>query len=144
MALRVWAAAHLGAPGRSREVSAPELITSGPYRFVRNPLYFANFLLVLGSLVALGCRWWIALVVFLLFVIEYSLIVHAEEKELAERFGAAYRDYQQNVPAILPRRARPGAPSSFDWKRARGELTTLVVLAAVYLLAWLEIALRHV
>jgi protein-S-isoprenylcysteine O-methyltransferase Ste14 len=140
MALRVWAAGHLGRAGRAREVGAPALVTSGPYRFVRNPLYLGNFLLVLGSLVALGSRWWIDLAVLLLFSVEYSLIVRAEEKELSERFGKTYLDYQQRVPAIVPRRPLPSPPPSFAWSRARGELSTLAILAAVYLLAWLKLA----
>lgn len=142
LALRIWAAGHLGAAGRTREPGGTELVTSGPYRFIRNPLYVANFLLTAGVLTALGTRWWLALLILLLFVVEYGLIIRAEERALANQFGEHYVRYRRRVSAVWPRPGRMRNAECemrnsgrFSLLRARNEWITLVLLAFAYLLA---------
>ncbi len=47
--LRIWAVSHPGRHTRSRTIKAPSLTTAGPYAFVRNPIYLANFLIGFGQ-----------------------------------------------------------------------------------------------
>lgn len=78
-----------------------ELVTSGPYRYVRHPFYLVLvFYVVAGSLMA--ANWFFALsggVVFLLLAIRTG----PEEARLAERFGDEYLDYQHRTGRFVPR-----------------------------------------
>jgi hypothetical protein len=82
---RFWASGYIGIEGRAREIGASRRIVGGPYRFLRHPLYIGNFMLVAGMLVVLQSALWLAFVVLAGFVVEYGLIVAAEERDLAER-----------------------------------------------------------
>lgn len=78
-----------------------QLVTSGPYRVVRHPLYTSMLCLMLGTgsiispplLFALG-------VVF--FLVGTEIRVRAEERLLASRFGDTFADYRRRVPAYIP------------------------------------------
>ncbi|MGE5135693.1 MAG: methyltransferase family protein [Gemmatimonadota bacterium] len=103
----VWnfAAVGHGTPG---PWDAPSrVVAAGPYRWVRNPIYLAALLIVLGEAWLFLAPWLLvyaagAAVFFHLFVIGY------EERTLRRRFGAAYLEYQRAVPRWLPRRPRGG------------------------------------
>jgi protein-S-isoprenylcysteine O-methyltransferase Ste14 len=78
-----------------------KLITTGPYRWLRNPIYAS----MLGMLVATGFAktWWplvVAGVIF--FMIGTEIRVRAEERLLAERFGDEFERYKARTPAYLP------------------------------------------
>jgi protein-S-isoprenylcysteine O-methyltransferase Ste14 len=103
----VWnfAAVGCGTPGLW---DAPKRVVAvGPYRWVRNPIYLAALLVVLGeawlflSLPLLAYAGAMA-IFFHLFVIGY------EELTLRRRFGAAYLEYQRTVPRWFPRPPRRG------------------------------------
>jgi len=78
------------------------LVVTGLYRYVRNPIYVAVVAIILGQamlfgdwrLVLLGGLFWLA---FHLFVVTY------EEPTLQQTFGAEYQTYRANVPRWIPR-----------------------------------------
>jgi len=109
--IRFWALGFVEKKGK-------KLAMSGPYAFVRNPLYVGNFFLGLGVAVIV---WnWIILVLFLIgFLGIYTGTIRGEEKHLREMFGKSYEDYCQNVPSFLPRLTPYVAPEkdSFLWSR---------------------------
>jgi protein-S-isoprenylcysteine O-methyltransferase Ste14 len=159
MALRLWAAGYIGRAGRDRQVNAaarasaaagrrsvaqPQLVTSGPYRYVRHPLYVGNFLLVLGSLVALSPPVWLSVAVLAFFVIEYRLIAQAEERKLAGAFGEDYVSYRNRTPSVFPRfhRADASRTEHFRWSRAFSEWNTLLLLVLLYAAAHVRTRLR--
>jgi protein-S-isoprenylcysteine O-methyltransferase Ste14 len=77
------------------------LITTGPYRWLRNPIYGSMF----GMLLATGFAktWWPFLVAgVILFVIGTEIRVRAEEKLLGARFGEEFARYKSQTPAYLP------------------------------------------
>lgn len=83
-----------------------ELVTHGPYRRVRHPLYAVASLLFLAlALVAANgfIAFWMVLVVALVRL----LVVPREEAALVARFGDRYRRYQATTGALLPRLGRP-------------------------------------
>ncbi|MGA9585428.1 MAG: isoprenylcysteine carboxylmethyltransferase family protein [Terracidiphilus sp.] len=78
-----------------------KLITTGPYRWLRNPIYAS----MLGMLLATGfAKTWRPLLVagVALFVIGTEIRVRAEEKLLAARFGEEFARYRAATPAYLP------------------------------------------
>jgi protein-S-isoprenylcysteine O-methyltransferase Ste14 len=78
-----------------------ELITSGPYRRLRHPIYAS----MLGMLVAtlLAWTWWPMLIASLVFFLAGTEIrVHAEERLLESRFPAEYAAYRQRTRAYIP------------------------------------------
>ncbi len=90
-------AASFGMQGR--------LVTSGVYRYSRNPQCVGFIAGYLGF--ALLCNSLLALVTAVLLSVEFALSPFAEEPWLRERFGQAYHDYATRVPRFL---GRPAAP----------------------------------
>jgi len=89
--------------GTPAPIAPPQnLVVTGLYRYVRNPMYVAVVAVIFGQailfgdwrLMAYGAFMWLA---FHLFVLAY------EEPVLAESFGAQYEDFRANVPRWIPR-----------------------------------------
>jgi protein-S-isoprenylcysteine O-methyltransferase len=79
-----------------------EVITSGPYRLVRHPLYAGALMTTTG--VGLALDNWIALAVcFLLPLAAYVRRIQVEERVLQERLGSLYRDYARGRSRLIPR-----------------------------------------
>ena len=77
-----------------------ELKENEIYSIIRHPTYFAVMLIALGGWI--GYLSVYALTSFLLFVIGINIhLKFVEEKELLERFGQDYRDYQKKVPIVV-------------------------------------------
>ncbi len=81
-----------------------ELVTSGPYRWVRNPLYTAGVLLF-TSLGLVSASWYLIAGAALAFAL-VRLRLPKEETELEARFGQEYRDYARRTGRFLPRWSR--------------------------------------
>jgi protein-S-isoprenylcysteine O-methyltransferase Ste14 len=99
-----WAAVrHLGKQWRYEAALSQdhELIQSGPYRWVRHPIYAS----MLGLLLAVGSAWtwWpMFLAGLIAFVAGTEIRVRAEERLLAERFQETFSAYRSRVPAYIP------------------------------------------
>ena len=104
-AVRLWAVSYAGGITRTRNVGAPELCSSGPYAFVRNPLYVGNMTMYLGIVFIAGAAnvYLMASTTVAFFLIQYSLIISLEEETLKGLFEASYKEYKKTVPAIFPR-----------------------------------------
>ena len=86
---------------QARLVEGHRLITEGPYRFVRHPMYAAVYLLALAT--ALGWSHWAALAPFtLLYAAGTAVRVRSEERLLREAFGEEFERYTRRVPAVVP------------------------------------------
>lgn len=107
---RTWASAYLAADVvYASPVKTASLVSDGPFRYVRNPLYFGNVLLAIG-MGALASRLGFALLNALMLLLSYRLILR-EESDLASAQGAGYDAYRARVPRLLPA-LRPRLPSS--------------------------------
>jgi protein-S-isoprenylcysteine O-methyltransferase Ste14 len=99
----VWARFHLGKywSGIVALKEGHRLIRSGPYRWVRHPIYAGFLVGALGAAIAAG-TWDAALGFGILFV---SLLVKfsREESLLTREFGDEYRQFKKDVPALIPR-----------------------------------------
>ncbi|MCX7836202.1 MAG: isoprenylcysteine carboxylmethyltransferase family protein [bacterium] len=136
--IRLWAVAHAGGATRTREVGAPYLVTTGPYAYIRNPLYFGNMMIYLGVVIIgnSGLEWMLPLT-FVYFFIQYSLIIALEEETLITLFGARYEEYRAKVPKLFPYAGyiQPIEHRPCDWKEAfYSERSTFASHVAVLLL----------
>jgi protein-S-isoprenylcysteine O-methyltransferase Ste14 len=89
-----------GGGGPGLEVPPERLVTSGPYRFMRNPMYLRHLIFFAGLAVTFGSYFAVALL--LGHAIWFDRRVRADEARLATRFGAEYRDYMGRVRRWLP------------------------------------------
>lgn len=79
------------------------LTTDGVYARVRHPQYTGLFLIIFGE----GIVHWptiVSVVAFFTIVMAYTLLARKEERQILEKFGDEYREYQQQVPMFIPRR----------------------------------------
>lgn len=77
------------------------LVTGGPYRLVRHPMYSAFFLSCLGTLV-LTSNWLISGLYASAVLFMYLSRVASEEEMMMEKFGEAYRIYKSQTGRLLP------------------------------------------
>ena len=79
-----------------------ELVTTGFYRYVRNPIYVGVLTILIGHFLWFKTIWMLAyaVVVFLVF---HLLVTLYEEPTLKEKFGAAYEKYCKSVPRWIPK-----------------------------------------
>jgi protein-S-isoprenylcysteine O-methyltransferase Ste14 len=145
--LRLWAVFHIGVISRTRSERLGPLVSSGPFGWVRNPLYIGNMLLWIGFTMSAQLLWWIPLIVAVL-AFEYHAIVRWEEGLLETRLGDAYCEYAARVPRWLPTgravsvtaNSKPESPAArFSWRQTLySERGTLIAIAVGYLLLWLK------
>jgi len=76
-----------------------KLVTSGPYRFIRHPMYSAVLLGMLGITINIGS--WIGYIIWLVLVIDFTVKLRFEEKLLIEKFSE-YREYMKRTSRLLP------------------------------------------
>ncbi len=82
-------------------IKLEKLTTSGPYAFLRNPLYLGTGLIILGVAVMLKIIL-VGVIFFGILAAVYTRTIRNEEKMLTDKFGAAYLDYRSKVPAMWP------------------------------------------
>ena len=104
--IRIWAAGHL----QKNEV----LTISGPYAYVKNPLYIGSILITAGFCVLADNIYLltIALFMFCFHYIPYKKRVEGDR--LKRIFGKEYEDYDEKVPDYLPRRT-PYSERKVPW-----------------------------
>ena len=78
-----------------------ELTMTGPYAYVRNPLYLGSIVIGIGFAIA-ARDIWVAGVLVIYFAVVYVPVIRGEESFLGSRF-ADYADYRRRVPSLLPR-----------------------------------------
>lgn len=142
--LRLWGVHHIGAISRTRADRLGPLIDSGPFGYVRNPLYLGNIGLWLGFALCARTPWLVPVVGGLL-ALEYHAIVSWEERLLESRLGERYRTYASRVPRWIPSVTPPQtvAPmidaAPYSWRATLfSERGTLIAIAGGYLLLSLK------
>jgi len=98
----VWARVHIGRnwSGTVTLKEEHELITSGPYRFARHPIYTGMLLALCGTALARG-DWQGALAVLIVFLALWRKL-RLEERWMREQFGARYEQYSARVKRLVP------------------------------------------
>lgn len=99
--VRTWGTAYLNAEVMvDMRLHTSRLVADGPYRYVRNPLYFGNILLAIGFGL-MASRIGFAVLVLGMILFDYRLILR-EEAGLTASQGDSYREYSRLVPRLLP------------------------------------------
>ncbi|MBS4033180.1 MAG: isoprenylcysteine carboxylmethyltransferase family protein [Ignavibacterium sp.] len=103
--IRLWGVSWAGSETRTTGgVGGTYLIISGPFAFVRNPLYVGNILMYTGlGVMSYALFPYLQIIAILFFILQYHLIVKEEESFLEKKFGEAYQKYLENVPRFIPR-----------------------------------------
>jgi protein-S-isoprenylcysteine O-methyltransferase Ste14 len=139
--IRFWGVSIVGSETRTTGgVGGTFLIVTGPYAYVRNPLYVGNMLLYTGvGIMSWALFPWLFLAAIVWFYVQYYLIVTREEEYLAERFSGAFAEYCLHVPRFIPRlmpyRTADPPPKSFNVAEGlASERRTLQAIVLVTLL----------
>ena len=139
--VRLWAVHHIGAISRTRSDRLGPLIATGPFAYVRNPLYLGNILLWVGFSISARLLW-LTPIILILLALEYHAIVRWEEELLASRIGRPYADYVAGVPRWLPSFRASGLPEQtavFSWRQTLfSERGTLIAVGLGVLLLWIK------
>lgn len=85
----------------ARLIEGHKLITEGPYRLVRNPIYTGMFGLLLATGLAVS-HWVGLLIAIVVYAVGTVIRVRSEEKLLQGAFGAEFDSYARRVPAVIP------------------------------------------
>ena len=117
-AVRVWAAGHIN---KSREVTA-----SGPYRWLRHPLYAGSSIMGLGLAVASN-RVSVGVVIAVYLAVTITVAVKAEEAFLRSRFGDAYDRYRAGSVTVRRFSARQ-AIANREYRAVAGLLLVMLTL----------------
>lgn len=97
LSFRIWAQQHL----HYRLKIKKYLTTTGPYRFIRNPIYIGNTLICMGLTVVSELLWFVP-ITFIWCATVYSLVVLYEEACLLKKYGQLYQKYISEVPRWFP------------------------------------------
>jgi protein-S-isoprenylcysteine O-methyltransferase Ste14 len=101
LGLAVWARVHLGrnwGTPMSEKLDA-ELVTTGPYRYIRNPIYSGIILAGIGTTVAISLYWLVAVVLMGAYFV-YSATV--EEQTMERLFPTTYPEYKRSTKMLIP------------------------------------------
>ena len=99
-----WVFRSLGRNVSETALAKPDqvLVTKGPYRWVRHPLYTTGGILFLGTGLAAG-NWFILLIAAVAVSLVTLVIIPLEEQGLVARFGDSYTRYTLGTGRVLPR-----------------------------------------
>lgn len=143
--IRFWGVSICGSETRTTEnVGATNLITNGPFGYVRNPLYVGNILMYVGcTIMSFAFFPQFVIFTFLFFAIQYSLIVSVEEDFLINIYKTEYENYCKNVPRFIPRFKEYITENAFkrsaDFKRGlKSEIRTLQAFSIITILLVLK------
>jgi protein-S-isoprenylcysteine O-methyltransferase Ste14 len=101
LAIAIWARVHIGRNWGTpmMQKNETELVTSGPYRLVRHPIYLGILVAGVGTAVALSWLWLTAVVLAGVYFV-YSAAV--EERYMTEQFPDAYPAYKRSTKIFVP------------------------------------------
>jgi protein-S-isoprenylcysteine O-methyltransferase Ste14 len=145
--LRLWGVSYAGSETRTTDgVGSSRLVSSGPFAYVRNPLYIGNILIYFG----VGIMSWagfpyLPIVTLLYFIFQYEMIVSLEEEHLAQKYGAEYQQYRKSVSKFIPSPKKynsniNGQPK-VDWNRGlkseNRTLQAILIIIVIIIILWI-------
>ncbi len=103
-ATRFWGVSYAGSETRTTgSVGGSQLVISGPFAHVRNPLYVGNMMMYVGiGIMSLALFPYLQIAALVFFLIQYKFIIDGEEEYLKKTFKQDYKQYCENVPRLIP------------------------------------------
>jgi protein-S-isoprenylcysteine O-methyltransferase Ste14 len=144
--IRFWGVSIVGSETRTtQKLEGTTLVTSGPYAYVRNPLYVGNMIIYVGFAIMSNVFVpYFPIAVFLFFVVQYTVLVTLEEEFLLKKFGTEYEQYRKRVPRFIPLLAspktlvatQPGFDAHKGWKSELRTLQAFVLIIFAMFFLW--------
>lgn len=103
--IRLWGVSYAGSETRTTGggVGGTYLVVSGPFSYVRNPLYFGNIIIYTGiGVMSMALYPYLLILAALFFFFQYYTIIREEESFLSNKFGEHYTNYFSKVPRWIP------------------------------------------
>ena len=145
--IRFWGVSWAGSETRTTsKVGGSSLVISGPFAYVRNPLYIGNILIYLGlGIMTLALFPYLQIAALLFFVFQYHFIVKEEENYLHKTYGSFYEEFVKNVPRFLPRLTpyrnpeieQPAFKPKEGLRSEKRTLQALILISAIILILWI-------
>jgi protein-S-isoprenylcysteine O-methyltransferase Ste14 len=79
-----------------------EMVATGFYRYVRNPMYVGVLAIIMGHFLWFG-YWNLLIYAAIVFIAFHAFVMYYEEPTLKRKFGAPYEDYLRKVPRWIPK-----------------------------------------
>ena len=136
--LRWISASYLWGNHVVTKLGADYCCVSGPYAYIRNPLYLGNFIVDIGICIALNV-WYFYIIFFAEFFFLYSIIIPYEEKFLQDKFGDVYADYKSHIRRFIPglNRYKGGERLTPNYKAGfMSELYLIIILILAYIIIY--------
>jgi protein-S-isoprenylcysteine O-methyltransferase Ste14 len=144
--IRLWGVSWAGSETRTTgHMEGTYLIVSGPFAYVRNPLYIGNILIYLGvGIMSYAIFPYLQIIALLFFIFQYYHIIKGEEEFLQKRYAEQFSEFKKNVPRLFPRLTpyRPGnvkqPPFKFKagLKSERRTFQAIVFIMITIVLLW--------
>ncbi len=131
LALRTWALGHL-----RRNTT---LCTSGPYAYVRHPLYLGSFIILIGYCFMVNSLY-VAVGAAIAAAVIYAFTVRREEQTLSVAYPEQFETYRQAVPLLLPRfTVYRFSSRKFSWRLALNNQVMLMWVLVLIVAALFEV-----
>jgi protein-S-isoprenylcysteine O-methyltransferase Ste14 len=144
--IRIWGISYAGGETRTRKAGASNLVTQGPFSYLRNPLYFGNIVIYIGiAFMANTFFPFMLIAVFLFSCLQYYyIVVDTEEPKLKELFKDTYDEYTKSVKRFVPGSAYDSSKQSklkFDikagWKSEKRTFQSMFTMVLMVLLIYI-------
>lgn len=139
--IRLWGVSLAGGETRTtKNVGGSQLVTSGPFSYVRNPLYLGNITMYFGIGVMSNAAFPVLTIITLFyFFMQYHFIVKLEEEHLEKMYGDEYRNYKSLVPRFIPKfrkyKFTKSEQPKLEWKKGlKSEIRTFQAIILVILI----------
>ncbi len=126
--IRMWASGYV--------MKNKELATTGPYAYVRHPLYVGNILLLIGFSIA-STQWWAFVLMAALLAFYYPPTISYEDNKLRGIFGEEWEAWSKNVHALIPTFGSKAGSVKGAWSFKKSLMQNAEPVIVVYLIGCL-------
>lgn len=123
--VRLWASGYV--------MKNKELATTGPYAYVRHPLYVGNILLLVGFSLA-SSQWWSFVLMAFLLWFYYPPTIAYEDNKLRGIFGEEWENWAKNIHALIPTFGKNAGSVKSAWSFKKSLMQNAEPVIVVYLI----------